>query len=931
MIRLRTLGELSLTADDGRDLGAILAQSKRVALLAYLASPSTPRFVPRLTLAGLLWPEVDEERARGSLRSSLYFLRRSLGPDILVSRSEHEVGLEPGRLTCDASDFEEALERGRTEEAVHLYGGEYLPGLAPDGVRAFEEWTDRERRRLRRRAREAAMVLARQALGRSETRAAEGWARRAMAIDPWDEAAVRLLLEALEAGGRRAEALRAYGRFESRVRQELELEPSPETRAVALSLRRDRSGRPPAALDRPPTPGGTAPDGDRPRAPTSLPEERAARDRPDGEAAGATAASRARRVRRAGSGLGLVLTVVLIGLVAVRLGPGDGASPRSARAGPASPDAGGAGRWDPRSDAGARPATTVAILPFTVPNSERDDAAAAYLAAGLREGLVSRLTRMPGLRVLTPDAPAGDRPGREELTALARRLGSSSFLRGTVTPAGDSVRVDVSLVDGRTLTTRWATSLDLTVGAALSAQREFALEVAEALRVRVPRELRMGGADLPRVDPLAARLYLRAARMATPPFVYEGVAGPAYLATIQRLVAGTLERDPDMAAAHEMLASLQLGRGHADSALVEVHRAIALEPEGGAGYHVLGEIRQMQGRPRAVIAAELNALRVPRTAQFGLPPEAFIASAYASLGDHYHYVLWKARQEQLRPASSEPARTRRYGPDCWTLWVVGAAEEALDACRRIPAGVEFPWLEAPLSAEVHMSLGRLAEARDILRRARTEAPHRPQPIAAAGLLELRQGHNAAAERDFRLLLSWTPPVLRERSTGLCVPTALGFALWRQGRRDEARRQLERCRRLDLSELPHGSTEASADFVEYDLARIYAIEGDADSAIVRLRRAIDAGWHWAYTGILGPDDPMMARLRDDRRFRRLMTRVEDEMDRQRRALEAISDSLPPSPELYRRMLVDARLEAASIDTIGQTAAPGLRIDSTASGG
>ena len=42
MIRLRTLGPLDLRGSDGEELRTILAQPKRVALLAYLAL-ATPR------------------------------------------------------------------------------------------------------------------------------------------------------------------------------------------------------------------------------------------------------------------------------------------------------------------------------------------------------------------------------------------------------------------------------------------------------------------------------------------------------------------------------------------------------------------------------------------------------------------------------------------------------------------------------------------------------------------------------------------------------------------------------------------------------------------------------------------------------------------------------------------------------------------------
>lgn len=238
MIRLRTLGEISLTAGDGREARSVLAQPKRLALLAYLASPHTPESISRETLLGLFWPESDQERARSALRSSLYFLRRSLGPEVLVPRAEHEVGIDPDRLVCDATGFENALQEGDPEGAVRLYGGEYLAGLVVEGASGFERWLEAERRHYRRRAVKAAVDAARAFAAAGAPAKAEDWARRALRLDPWDEAALRLLMQILARQGRRAEALRSYERFADRVRAELRLEPSPQTVNLSEELRR---------------------------------------------------------------------------------------------------------------------------------------------------------------------------------------------------------------------------------------------------------------------------------------------------------------------------------------------------------------------------------------------------------------------------------------------------------------------------------------------------------------------------------------------------------------------------------------------------------------------------------------------------------------------------------------------------------------------
>ncbi|MBV7339655.1 SARP family transcriptional regulator, partial [Chloroflexi bacterium TSY] len=59
---------------------------KGLALLAYLAVTRQPQ--SRDTLAGLLWPEYDQTRARANLRRTLYNLNRTAVVDWLVNDQE---------------------------------------------------------------------------------------------------------------------------------------------------------------------------------------------------------------------------------------------------------------------------------------------------------------------------------------------------------------------------------------------------------------------------------------------------------------------------------------------------------------------------------------------------------------------------------------------------------------------------------------------------------------------------------------------------------------------------------------------------------------------------------------------------------------------------------------------------------------------------
>lgn len=94
MIELQTLGGLSLTDSQGRELRPLLAQPKRLALLAYLAVHNHHGPRRRDSVVALFWPELDAEHARGALRQALRFLRRTLGDGVLNSRSDEALDFE---------------------------------------------------------------------------------------------------------------------------------------------------------------------------------------------------------------------------------------------------------------------------------------------------------------------------------------------------------------------------------------------------------------------------------------------------------------------------------------------------------------------------------------------------------------------------------------------------------------------------------------------------------------------------------------------------------------------------------------------------------------------------------------------------------------------------------------------------------------------
>ncbi|HEV8399310.1 MAG TPA: BTAD domain-containing putative transcriptional regulator [Gemmatimonadales bacterium] len=266
-IRLRTLGTLSLAGSDKQGLKALVSQPKRAVLLVYLAVARPKGLHRRDTLLALLWPDSDQARARHALSQLVYQLRRTLGAEAIVSEGDEAMGVAQERVWCDVHAFDAAVEERRWADALELYHGDFLTGVhLADAAPELEDWIGTERTRLRRAAANAAWTLALEEERAENGAAAAHWGRRAAALLPDDETAVKKLVALLGRLGDRLGALRVYDEFARRVQDEFGVEPGPELRGMAEELRRTlpsaapREALPPAApASVPSRPGRQAP------------------------------------------------------------------------------------------------------------------------------------------------------------------------------------------------------------------------------------------------------------------------------------------------------------------------------------------------------------------------------------------------------------------------------------------------------------------------------------------------------------------------------------------------------------------------------------------------------------------------------------------------------------------------------------------------
>ena len=234
-IELYLLGGFELRGAPDGDV--ILTQSKTLALLAFLALSPASLFQRRDRIVGLLWPDLDQSHARAALRKTLHELRSALGAHVVSVRGDDEVALAPDTVRCDAVEFAAAIEDRRLARALELYRGDFMPGFYLSGCLEYERWVEDRRTLTREQAAAASWAMAVAFEGEQQLTEAGAWARRAVRHSWNDERVLRRAMNLLDRLGDRAGAVRLYDEFSSRLRADLDVEPSAETTALWKAIR----------------------------------------------------------------------------------------------------------------------------------------------------------------------------------------------------------------------------------------------------------------------------------------------------------------------------------------------------------------------------------------------------------------------------------------------------------------------------------------------------------------------------------------------------------------------------------------------------------------------------------------------------------------------------------------------------------------------
>jgi TolB-like protein/tetratricopeptide (TPR) repeat protein len=149
---------------------------------------------------------------------------------------------------------------------------------------------------------------------------------------------------------------------------------------------------------------------------------------------------------------------------------------------------------------------SVAVLPFANLSGNPEN---AYFAAGIQDEIITRLAQIADLKVVSCTSTQRFKNASDDLPAIAKQLGVTNVLEGSVQRTSDAVRVNVQLVKADTDTHLWADTFDRKLTDIFEIESDIAKTIATKLQAKLTGSEQRAISVKPTADVEAHQLYLQ--------------------------------------------------------------------------------------------------------------------------------------------------------------------------------------------------------------------------------------------------------------------------------------------------------------------------------------------------------------------------------------------------------------------------------------
>jgi TolB-like protein len=254
---------------------------------------------------------------------------------------------------------------------------------------------------------------------------------------------------------------------------------------------------------------------------------------------------------------------------------------------------------------------SIAVLPFDNRSRLEDD---AFFVEGIHDDLLSILARTGSLKVISRTSVSQYKDTTKTIPQIASELGVATVMEGAVQRSGNTVRINVQLIDAQTDEHLWAEIFDreLTADNLFAIQSQISEEIARALQTTLSPEEQQRLEQRPTENLAAYNAYLRGRQLMAR---RNSADVDQAAAEFRRAV----ELDPEFALAWvgvsegAMLQSQYSDLGFKESLEIQqqaTERALALDDQLGEAYLSQAEMLAYQQDNDAAEAAYLRAIEL---------------------------------------------------------------------------------------------------------------------------------------------------------------------------------------------------------------------------------------------------------------------------------------------------------------------------------
>ena len=239
----------------------------------------------------------------------------------------------------------------------------------------------------------------------------------------------------------------------------------------------------------------------------------------------------------------------------------------------------------PKGTGGERPRRRnlcVCVLPF---QNMSGDSEQEYFSDGISEDITTDLSQISTLGVVARNTAFTFKGQSVDVEELARKLGVSHVLEGSVRKAGGKVRITAQLIDGATGEHVWADRYDRDLEDIFAIQDEISKAIVGALKLKLLPEEKKAIEQRGTTSAEAYNLYLLARQY----WVTGNHGDPRREERVMRICGRSVQVDPYYAQAWALLAIAQSSLHYnfdreVDDGFAAAHSALSIDPTVGEAY-----------------------------------------------------------------------------------------------------------------------------------------------------------------------------------------------------------------------------------------------------------------------------------------------------------------------------------------------------------